>query len=107
MIDEKRLMEELKQSGMIVDNEYGNAMVDIIENQPKIGDWVPCSERLPEKPIENPVFENKQLELYLVSIDCEKYPFRAFWNGEFFTDGWSKVNAVAWMPLQKQFNGNR
>ena len=47
MIDEKRLIEELKQSGMIVDNEYGNAMVDMIESQPKIGGWVACMDRLP------------------------------------------------------------
>ena len=36
MIDEKKLIDELKQSGMIADNEYGNAMVDMIESQPQI-----------------------------------------------------------------------
>ena len=49
MIDEKKLIDELKQRGMIADNEYGNAMVDMIESQPKIGGWIPCSERFPEK----------------------------------------------------------
>ena len=49
MIDEKKLIDELKQSGMIVDNEYGNTIVDMISNQPKIGEWIPCSKRLPEK----------------------------------------------------------
>lgn len=48
MIDEKKLIDELKQRGMIADNEYGNAMVDMIESQSKIGGWIPCSERLPE-----------------------------------------------------------
>lgn len=43
MIDEKKLIDELKQSGMIADNEYGNAIVDMIENQPKIGEWIPCN----------------------------------------------------------------
>ena len=49
MIDEKKLIEDLKQSGMIVDNEYGNAMVEMINSQPMIGEWIPCSERLPEE----------------------------------------------------------
>ena len=30
------MIDELKQSGMIADNEYGNAMVAIIESQPQI-----------------------------------------------------------------------
>lgn len=48
MIDETKLIDELKQSGMIADNEYGNAMLDMINGQPKICGWIPCSERLPE-----------------------------------------------------------
>ena len=31
--------------------------------------WIPCSERLPEQPKENPVFDGKELELYLVTVD--------------------------------------
>ena len=55
--------------------------------------WIPCSERLPEEPKENPVFDGKYLEVYLVttkygSNEQDKvYPFRAFWNGINFTDG--------------------
>lgn len=48
MIDEKKLIDELKQSGMIADNEYGNAMLDMISSQPKVGEWIPCSEKMPE-----------------------------------------------------------
>lgn len=65
--------------------------------------WIPCSERLPEMPTANELFENKELELYLVTISAETYPFRAFWNGKFFTDGWSKVEPIAWMPLPKPY----
>ena len=67
------------------------------------GGWIPCSERLPEEPEENPELDYKPLELYLVSIPGVKYPFRAFWNGECFTDGWYKVDAVAWMPLPSSY----
>lgn len=61
--------------------------------------WIPVSERLPEQPKENPVFEGKKLELYLVTVEGDSYPFRAFWNGKTFTDGWRVVEVVAWMPL--------
>lgn len=67
--------------------------------------WIPCSERLPEKPEENPAFENKPIELYLVSVNNKDYPFRAFWTGKVFTDGWSKIKAIAWRPLPKPYEG--
>lgn len=66
--------------------------------------WIPVSERLPEEPKENPVFENKELELYLVSVKNQDYAFRAFWNGKSFTDGWSKLDVIAWMPLPEPYN---
>lgn len=47
MIDERKLIEELKESGFITDNDYGHAMIDFIQNMPKVGEWVPCSDRLP------------------------------------------------------------
>lgn len=65
--------------------------------------WIPVSERLPEQPKENPVFEGKELELYLVTVDGDAYPFRAFWNGKTFTDGWRVVAVVAWMPLPEPY----
>ncbi len=63
------------------------------------GGWIPCERELPPQPKENPLFENKPLELYLVSLNSTDYPWRAFWNGKFFTDGWSKIEPIAWMPL--------
>ena len=70
-----------------------------LEEQPRVGEWIPCSERLPEEPKENPLFEGAKVELYLVSCGEEFYPFRAFWNGKNFTDGLCKVNVEAYMPL--------
>ena len=73
--------------------------------------WIPCSERLPEEPKENPLFEGKCLEVYLVttkygSSEQDKvYPFRAFWNGINFTDGWRILDVMAWMPLPEPYKG--
>lgn len=65
--------------------------------------WIPVEERLPEKPEENPIFDNKPLELYLVSVKNTDYAFRAFWNGVSFTDGWSKLDVLAWMPMPEPY----
>lgn len=67
------------------------------------GGWIPCEDRLPPRPKENPCFEGKPLEVYLVSVEGADYAFRAFWNGKFFADGWSRVNATAWMPLPEPY----
>lgn len=60
--------------------------------------WRDLNIEIPPQPEENPLFDNKPLELYLVSSDSE-YPFRAFWNGKYFTDGFEKVEVLAWQPL--------
>ena len=65
--------------------------------------WIPVEERLPEEPKENPEFEGKKIELYLVTVKGTKYPFRAMWNGKFFTDGWSKCNVIAWRHLPEPY----
>lgn len=65
--------------------------------------WIPVTERMPVESKENPVFENKELELYLVSVKNQDYAFRAFWNGKSFTDGWSKLDVIAWMPLPEPY----
>lgn len=69
--------------------------------------WIPVEERLPEEPKENPEFEGKKIELYLVTVKGTKYPFRAMWNGKFFTDGWSKCNVIAWRPLPEPYRPER
>lgn len=50
---------------------------DIIRKHMNDG-WIPVEERMPEMPKENPEFEGKKLELYLVTVRGTKYPFRAF-----------------------------
>ena len=63
-------------------------------------DWIPCSERLPEKP----VFGE---DSYIVQTNNIITPFSAFWNGEEWTDeSDNKVKGViAWQPLPKRYKG--
>ena len=85
-----------KDEGTAQDHFYKDCpMPDV---QP-ISQWIPCSERLPDEPKENPLLEGAKVEIYLVSNGEEFYPFRAFWNGDNFTDGVFKVDVEAWMPL--------
>lgn len=63
--------------------------------------WIPCSEQLPPKLENNMLFENKPLEVYLATVRGSDYAWRVFWNGEYFTDGWNKVDVIAWQELPK------
>lgn len=69
--------------------------------------WISVDERLPEEPKENPEFEGKKIELYLVTVNGTKYPFRAMWNGKVFTDGWRKCKVIAWRPLPESYRPER
>lgn len=52
MIDEKRLIELLNNSPVWNHVEWNSglckrAVLDIISNQPKVNQWIPCSDHLP------------------------------------------------------------
>ena len=83
--------------------EWKDKCFEVVSERKSVAGWIPVSERLPEEPEENEIFDNKPLELYLVSIKGDPYPFRAFWNGKFFTNGWQKCEVTAWMPLPEPY----
>ena len=87
-------------------NDCIDVVEDIISKHMNDG-WIPVEECPPEEPKENPEFEGKKIELYLVTVKGTKYPFRAMWNGKFFTDGWSKCNVIAWRPLPEPYRLER
>lgn len=87
--------------------QFGQKMDEVKDKLNSAKNWIPCSERLPAQPGNNPVFESKPLELYLISVKNSDYPYRAFWNGKIFTDGFGKVDAIAWMPLPEAYKGEQ
>lgn len=56
MIDEKKLIERLQRCVDTSDNSnFTNGLlsaIDIVNQQPKIGEWIPCSQRMPENETE-------------------------------------------------------
>lgn len=63
----------------------------------EFGKWIPCSERMPEKPV---VGEDG----YLVQVSCAVQPFSAYWNGSLWIDVEDNVVIpVAWMPLPEPY----
>lgn len=94
MIDEKRLLEVLEK------NFYGIGGVEvlkqIINEQPKVGEWISVEERLPE------IFENVLIYTksghYHIGVYFEER--KRWWLGVY----WEDLDFIlAWMPLPKPY----
>ena len=121
MIDEKKLIEFL---GKISEeypykipgqpdtySQYNEAWQDCIsraesfvENQAKIGEWIPCSERLPEKVgryLITAVWKDGEFEKH--SVYNAVYESDNLWHGE----GYKLVpyKLIAWQPLPEPYKG--
>lgn len=105
----EKLIERLEKTYAFkcVTNAEGKNVFDIIKDlaSEHNNGWIPCEVELPPQPEENTFFEGKPLELYMVSEKGVPYPFRAFWNGKCFTDGFGKLDVVAWQPLPPAWKG--
>lgn len=86
-----------------MDNERGNAIVDLINNQPKIGEWIPCSERLPQEYEEVLVWYeyfrygdyNKMFQTYGIG-----YQVDGFWGGD--VSG-KRSKCIGWQSLPEPY----
>ena len=119
MIDEKKLIESLRASLNTGRESFPvDLIVECIEEQPKIGEWIPCSECLPED-VDNRFFmcivENHEEDLPMFCQYEEEYGF-GFWHDIFneetlgFVDTEFKTNeelgyekVIAWMPLPEPY----
>ena len=140
MIDEKRLIELLEDEILRVDTEstpgcgnlYGrdasvmknalNFVIDLINEQPKVGEWIPCNERLPEeressfaklkgtdKWIEG-MFEKKSDDVN-VTIEFSDGKRKVI-TTKIIDGQWNKhtilkpIKFIAWQPLPKPYKGD-
>lgn len=89
------------------ENEIYGAMALLrkLVNKADSFEWIPVTEKLPEPPKENQELDYSPLDVYLVSLNKEGYPVRAFWDGKDFGDGMFKLDVKAWMPLPAPYKG--
>ena len=118
MIDEKKLIEDIEKEIEFAMKCNMPAMVagmrqiaSVIEEQPKISEWIPCSERLPEMHredmeaegeyymISNPVIVTDGKQIYIAEYE-EDMDYRYGWRG---FDGEDYDNIIAWMPLPNPY----
>lgn len=106
MIDEKKLIEEIKyllfNSEMLSPRWFAiNEMLEIIKRQPEVGEWIPCSERLPETDdvVLITVFNIDNNKLF-VTPAVYQHPFFCTWNTLAPED-----KVIAWQPLPEPWEG--
>ena len=103
MIDEKKLIESFRASLNTGRETFPiDLIVECIEAQPKVGEWIPCSERLPEAG-----------KRYLVSAIWKDKDFEksAVYDAVYGSDGlWHSYNydsvsykVIAWQPLPQPY----
>ena len=105
MIDEKKLIEDIEKEIEFAMKCNMPAMVagmrqiaSVIENQPKIGEWIPCSERLPE---ESGTYIVNAIENHIVHVTFAKWmPRIKRWN---LSGNRSYWKVTAWMPLPEPY----
>lgn len=102
MIDERKLIEAFAENDLYLPEVVEN----LINSQPKIGGWIPCSERLPEEKI-NPV--TKDFYEYQVTFqsdnvtDVRHYKFGNghWWNSPGIMDEY----VTAWREPLEAYHG--
>lgn len=99
MIDEKKLIEDIEKEfdGVCVydvsPSQAVNDFVEIVDRQPKVGEWIPCGERLPDE--EGEYLASREhyegYEIQILSFDPEDGIDVEFWKDE--VDAWSPLPA--------------
>lgn len=90
----------------IVDDRNINEMITMLKEQPKVGEWIPCSERLPEgkvNPISNDYYEYPVTVDFNGTLDVRYYKFgdRHWWHGGKCMDDY----VIAWIPRPEPWEG--
>lgn len=108
MIDEKKLIEDILQHENVLasaNHVYKSGyrdrqveIIDIINRQPKVGEWIPVSEKLPE---ESGTYIVNAIENCIVHVTFAKWMKRMKkWN---LTGSRSYWKVTAWQPLPESY----
>lgn len=96
MIDEKKLIE-------VIDKNFGHTdgasvIKQIIKEQPKIGEWIPVEERLPEDNQAVLTCKNKQISILIWKSE------RRIWLEPKGNWWWSYCMVEKWQPLPEPYS---
>ena len=112
MIDEKKLIEDIIKVTIDTASELKvSEILNIIYDQPKVGSWIPCSERLPEMHREDMESEG---EYYMISDPVLATDGDNMYVAEYEIDdgcraGWVDCvgedceDIIAWQPLPEPY----
>lgn len=114
MIDEKKLIEDLKEYAHLSEGDSVDTIkvaIKIVEEQPKAGEWIPCSERLPEL---HRVDMESEGEYYMISdsviiTDGERVSISEYEIDDGDCRGWLAhdfeeiEDVIAWMPIPEPY----
>ena len=106
MIDETKLIDEvndLMDANLLFYDDASKSrqetldeIVDLIDEQPKVGEWIPVEERLPEI-FENVLIYTKSGHYHIGAYFEER---KRWWLGVY----WEDLDFIlAWMPLSKPY----
>ena len=103
MIDEKKLIESFRASLNTGRDCFPvDLIVECIEAQPKVGEWIPCSERLPEYSDDLVLVQvsgKPHMNITLLDALClANYSEDEGWMLELYPE-WKTPDVIAWMPL--------
>lgn len=98
MIDEKKIIDDIKEWSKEKEIKWtSDSVISLLESAPKIGDWIPCSERLPEKK-----------DSYLCTMESapgSKFRTIGHYNAPGWTDDSKIRKTIAWQPLPEAYHG--
>ena len=107
MIDESRLIDNLKKEWEELCDYSENVetlleyVIRFIGSQPKIGGWIPCSERLPDKDGKY-ICTQKIYNLSNGKLSGKSVELVEFYNGKWRRAKHLKV--IAWQPLPEAYH---
>ncbi len=101
MIDEKKLIERINGMEDTCNlfrwrspNKIKEGLASVILREPKIGGWIPCSERLPE-----------EYGDYLVTFGFNDVSVKTVDVSSYSESGFEFINVIAWQPLPEEYHG--